>query len=151
MLEKGKPVVLFLMLPDCPIARKYAPEIQRIHREFSGRAGFRIVMQDPDLKAGEAETWRKEFGYAMPVLLDSKLNLARAWSATHTPTAVVLDRAGRVQYLGRIDDRFPKVGADRLTPKSRDLREALGAVLAGKKPRVQRTVVVGCLLPLPTR
>ena len=62
-----------------------------------------------------------------------------------TPEAVVFDRDGSLRYLGRIDDRFPELGTRR-EPASHDLRAAIDAVLAGRRPDPARTEVTGCVI-----
>lgn len=65
-----------------------------------------------------------------------------------TPSAVVV-RDGQVRYRGRIDDRSPSLGVYR-TPTRQDLREALGALIAGKPVATPETVAVGCAITAPT-
>lgn len=64
------------------------------------------------------------------------------------PEAAVFSPLGELLYRGRIDDRAVSPGVTRPEPRRHDLREALEAVLAGKKPDPQFTESVGCYLPL---
>ncbi len=66
--------------------------------------------------------------------------------ATITPEAALFDREGTLHYLGRIDDRFTDFGKARQRAHSRDLEQALAAVLEGKPVPVSRTSAVGCFL-----
>ena len=70
-------------------------------------------------------------------------------SATATPEAAVLDRDGKVVYLGRIDDAYYGFGKRRSSATSQDLRDALDAVLDGKPVPHPRTTVLGCEIPPP--
>ena len=55
-----------------------------------------------------------------------------------------MGRAGKLEYLGRIDDQYPGLGKKRTAPSQRDLRNALDAVVAGRSVKVARTEAVGC-------
>ncbi len=63
-----------------------------------------------------------------------------------TPEVALFDAAGRLAYLGRIDDRYVDFGVDRPAPATHDLAEALDAVLAGRPVAVPRTHAVGCAI-----
>jgi hypothetical protein len=64
---------------------------------------------------------------------------------------VVLAPSGQVLYRGRIDDLYTLDGTRREAPRTRDLEEAIQAVLAGKPPPVAQTKAFGCPLPEPVK
>src|SRR5258708_38867078 len=68
---------------------------------------------------------------------------ARALGVRRTPEAVVLDGEKRLCYRGRIDDQY-RLGGVRPAPTTHDLKDALEAVLAGKKVGNPETEVDGC-------
>ncbi len=103
-------------------------------------------MVDVDLDAPRAREHAREFGLPGPVLLDPEHRMTAALGATITPEAFLVDRAGRVVYAGRIDDRFADLGKPRRAPRTRELRDAIEAVLAGREVVVARTRAVGCLI-----
>jgi hypothetical protein len=107
------------------------------------------VHADPSVVAEKARTHAREFGYECPVLLDPEQSLAGHAGATLTPEAAVLDREGRLAYLGRIDDLFAGYGKRRRAPTTRDLRAALDAVLAGQAVERPRVPGIGCEIPPP--
>ena len=65
-----------------------------------------------------------------------------------TPEVVLLTK-NELVYRGRIDDRYSLGGKRRDEPRTRDLQNAIDAVLAGKLPAVRETKPFGC--PLPKR
>jgi acyl-coenzyme A synthetase/AMP-(fatty) acid ligase len=73
----------------------------------------------------------------------------RHTGAKTTPEAAVLAPDGRVAYVGRIDDLFVAYGKRRHAPTTRELRDALDAVLAGREVAVARAPGVGCEIPTP--
>jgi hypothetical protein len=83
----------------------------------------------------------------MPALLDPAHKVVRAAGATVTPEAAVISPSGTLLYRGRIDDLYLDFGKRRREPTKRDLREALDAILTGKKPALRTTNAVGCFIP----
>lgn len=146
-----KALLLVFISHDCPIANSYAPELQRIAREYAAR-GLKtyLVHTDATLTAADAAKHAKEFGYELPVLLDGDCKLALASGATITPEAALYDGANTLKYLGRIDDRYLDYRKKRAEPTRRDLREALEETLAGKAVSVPRAEAVGCFIPVPS-
>ena len=144
----AKAVVLFFVWPDCPASNAYAPEMKRLAESF-GEKGVAVsgVHCDPDLTAAQALRHAEEHGLPFPMVLDPGQKLAAAVGADRVPAAAVLSSAGRVLYVGRIDDRYVSLGRRRPEPTRRDLAEAVAEVLAGRSPGVARTEAVGCRLP----
>src|SRR5262249_36728727 len=145
----GRVHVLLFVTTDCPIANSYAPEISSLVAELrSTEVTPFLVHVAPDVDAASAKAHARAYGLELRILLDPEQRLARAVRATATPEAAVLTAAG-LQYLGRIDDRWRKLGADGQVPEHRDLRDAIAAVRMGRAVAQPRTEVVGCLLPTP--
>lgn len=142
------PIVVFVVLSECPRANQIAPEIGRIIREYE-RKGIHslIVYAEPSLAPAEAAKHKETYSLPGAACIDSKWEVCRALGATISPEAIVLDRNGAIAYRGRIDDRFPSIARPAAEPKSFDLRNALNDVIAGRKVRTPETEAVGCLLP----
>ncbi len=139
---------VIFVLHDCPIANAFAPEINRLVREFEPRGvRFFVVQVDPDLSTEAARAHARDYGYVCPVLLDRAHALVTRLRATVTPEAFLVEPEGKVLYRGRIDDRFVELGKRRQEPTRRDLREAIEAVLAGKPVVEPATKAVGCFIP----
>jgi peroxiredoxin len=82
----------------------------------------------------------REQHYAFPYLRDESQDVARAYGALRTPHFFVFDRERKLRYTGRMDDNPRTPGAE----TTRELRDAVDAVLAGKKPPVELTNPIGC-------
>src|SRR5262245_7588713 len=65
----GKWSVLFFLMADCPIANRYAPEIQRICAEY-GPKGARcyLVYVGRSATVVEIKKHVKDFGYRLPAI-----------------------------------------------------------------------------------
>jgi hypothetical protein len=146
--------VLIFIRSDCPISNAYAPEINRLVKRYSGANDdgvrplkFLLVHVDPDLPIDEAKQHAVDYGFQCPVLLDRSHELVRAIGATVTPEGAVISHDGRLVYRGRIDDRYVDLGKRRLEPSTRDLKDAIEAVIHHRAVANRRTRAVGCLIP----
>jgi len=139
--------VLIFVSTDCPISNRYAPEIIRLHDEFTSRGvRFRLVYPNPLDTDAAIDRHRAEYGYPDIAVPDRDHALVKKAGATITPEAAVFDSNERLVYRGRIDDRFVELGRERPAATRRDLREALAALLAGRPITPARTQAVGCFI-----
>ena len=146
--QKAKAVVVLFLATDCPISNAYAPLMAKLAKEFGPRdVWFGGVYCDPDVTAATAAKHASDFGLPFPVLLDPQQVLARQTGARVTPEAVVLRADGEIVYRGRIDDLYAVIGKRRPQPTTRELADAIEAVLAGKRPATVETKANGCPLP----
>jgi hypothetical protein len=149
--------VVFFVATDCPVSNAYAPEIQRVCREFAPRGvGCSLMYEDVDTAASPATLDRQvrahldEYRHrGLPAALDRSRAVAAAVRATITPTAVVVDRQGAVRYRGRVDNLYAALGKTRQQITSHDLRDALDAVLAGRPVAHPETEAIGCFITDP--
>jgi hypothetical protein len=140
--------VVVFVTTDCPIANRYAPELEKIRSSFAPRGvGLTLVHVDPELEVEKARDHARQFSLGAAVVIDRKHQIVRATGATVTPEAVVIDPAGRIRYRGRIDDQFTALGKRRAKPARQDLREALAAVLEGRPVQTPEAPAIGCLIP----
>lgn len=135
---------------ECPIARSYTPELNRLAAEFGPR-GVELfgVWSDATVTREAAARHFGEFKAAFPVLHDSAGLLAEAMQPTHVPEVFVVNADGKVAYRGAIDNAWEDIGRRRANVEKRFLSDALEAVLAGKAPTVAKTDAVGCLFEKP--
>ena len=91
----------------------------------------------PEQMVREAE----EQGYAFPYLYDETQEVAKAYRAACTPDFFLFDRDRRLVYRGQFDSSRPDNG---IPITGADLRAALDAVLAGKKPSEKQKPSIGC-------
>ena len=144
-LHDHKAAVLIFIGVDCPISNSYAPEINRIVSNYSKQdLDFYIVYSDPKLSVEDAKKHSRDFGYTCPSLMDTQQSLMKKVKATVTPEVAVVDPHGQVVYQGRIDDWYQDFGKQRYAPTTHELRDALDAIVAGKKVGTPVTKAVGC-------
>jgi hypothetical protein len=128
------------------VARAYELTLADLAAELAPR-GVKVL----DVNANYAEDGpvvekhRKEAALTFPIYLDPAARLADAIDVRRTSEVALLDDGGRVVYQGAIDDQIA-IGIRRPAPTRRDLRDAIGALLSGRAPRVARTTASGCFL-----
>lgn len=139
-----KAVMLVFVSAYCPTANTFMPEINRIVAEYEKSFSFYLVHADPGLKTEDVYRHAEMFEIKAPVLLDKEQRLAKLTKATITPEVVVLDGKGATLYQGRINDLYLGPTKKQRQATTKDLRDALDAVLAGKPAATPKTEAVGC-------
>jgi hypothetical protein len=130
---------------DCPISNRYAPEIQRLASKYGAKAEFTLVYPVPSDSLAKIREHKKQFGFSLASIRDTQQLLVRRTGVSVTPEVAVM-KGDELLYRGRIDDRYVDFGKDRVTPTTRDLENALDAILAGKPVAAKETRAVGCFL-----
>lgn len=139
--------VLIFVTDQCPIANRYAPEIQRIVADYGKRnVGFSLVYVGSPKYAPEYRKHWKEFGYQIPGFMDPEMKWVKATGVTVTPEVVMFDAEWRMKYRGRIDNQNVEHGKVREGYR-RDLRVALDEILARLPVSQPTTAAVGCIIP----
>lgn len=154
-LAKAKILVLVFTCNHCPTAQYYEERLRKIVEDYR-RKGVALVAISPN----DPESVRlDELGYTdlsdsfdemkirarhkkfnFPYLYDGdKQAVSRAYGPQATPHAFVFDGARKLRYAGRIDDsERPEF------VKTRDLRDAIDALLEGREVAVKQTKSFGC-------
>jgi peroxiredoxin len=137
-------VVIAFVGTECPLARAYAPRLAELARAYEKRGvtffGVDSNEQDGPVAIGRYAT---AHGIPFPILKDVGHGLADRLGADRTPEVFVLDENRAVRYSGRVDDQYA-LGVHRPSPTSRELVDALDALLASKAPSTTKTVASGC-------
>ena len=151
----GAANVMFFVQTDCPISNWYAQTIQRVCREYAAR-GVRCALMYEDIEtAGDPleariRTHLQEYRYdGIAAVADRTRAVASRARASVTPQAVVVDRTGAIRYRGRIDNAYADFGKPRQQVTSHELRDALDALLAGRRVPKPETEALGCFIVDP--
>jgi thiol-disulfide isomerase/thioredoxin len=130
----------------CPFARDWEQRIVELGNSYAAK-GIGVVLvnaNDPTMHADdgfeEMQARAKSRGMKIPYVVDDTSGVARAFGASVTPEAFLFDKTGKLAYHGTIDDNRQE--PDKV--KARYLKDALDAVVAGKKPAVPETKGLGC-------
>jgi peroxiredoxin len=153
--QAAKVLVLVFTANHCPTAQAYEDRIVRLDADFRGR-GVALVLVSPndplavrldeqgysDLGDSLADMKRRaaDRGWTLPYLYDGETQaMAHRYGPATTPHVFVFDAARKLRYVGRVDDNENPAKAT-----TRDARDAIEAVLAGRTPAVETTKVFGC-------
>jgi hypothetical protein len=139
--------VFVFVRTDCPVSNRYAPELNRLNREFGTRGvAFSVVYADP---AETSESIRRHIEqYKLPgtVIRDPGHSLVRRANVTITPETAVFSAGGQLLYHGRIDNWFVELGKAMASPTRHDLEDAIAAALDGQPQPEASAPAVGCYL-----
>lgn len=107
--HRGQAVVLFFGSVDCPRTGDYNSRIERLARTYARDDRVKFLAldvtsrgrpSDRHLLRLDPEVMAREF----PTLVDERGAVAGRYSATETPTFIVLDAHGVVRYRGPFDN-----------------------------------------------
>jgi peroxiredoxin len=144
----GAPALLVIfMCNHCPFVKHLADSLSQFAAEYMAK-GVAVVgissndaakypADSPEQMVREAE----DRGYTFPYLYDETQEVAKTYRAACTPDFYLFDGDQRLVYRGQYDSSRPDSGT---RPTGADLRAALDAVLAGKKPSEKQAPSIGC-------
>jgi hypothetical protein len=144
-----KAVVLFFVATDCPVSNRTFPEMKRVREEFAGR-GVRVWFVYPnegETAAGVREHQRA-FDAGGEAVLDNDGVLTRLAGARVTPSVAVLV-GGAPVYVGKVDDRYVRLGLERPAAQDHFAERVVEEVLAGRPVEKAVGVPVGCAIMRP--
>ena len=148
-------LVVIFTCNHCPTAQAYEDRIKQLAADYKDKKVAVVAISPNDPQAVRLD----ELGYSdlgdsledmkirakdkalnFPYLYDGDTQkVSRACGPVATPHVFVFDKARKLRYTGRIDNSEK---ADKVT--SRETRDAIEALLAGKAPPVETTKAVGC-------
>ncbi|HCN77017.1 MAG TPA: hypothetical protein DIT13_07475 [Verrucomicrobiales bacterium] len=137
-------VVLFFVSPFCPTTKSFMAEINQISGDHAEKARFFLIHSDPAVTPEVAFQHAEMSGVRMTVLLDTEQKLARHAGARVTPETVVFSPQGAVLYRGRVNDLYLGPTKRQRAATTRDLRDALEAVFAGRPVPEPQHEAQGC-------
>ena len=153
--SKSKILVVIFTCNHCPTAQAYEERIKQLVTDYKPR-GVGFVAINPNSPAGvrsdelgytdlddtldAMKTRAKHRQFNFPYLDDGATEkVSKQYGPVATPHIFIFDQARKLRYQGRIDNNERED-----LVKSRDTRNALDALLAGKEPPVAETKVFGC-------
>ena len=136
---KGKAVVLLFTGIECPRGRAAEPRLADLAKTYGAQGVvFAAINANRNESVAEVAAHVKRSGWAIPELKDDG-KVAALYKVEVQPTAVLIDEARVVRYRGLIDDHKHEEFV-----RTRYLKDAIDAVLAGKEPAVKETEALGC-------
>jgi hypothetical protein len=149
---RGKTVVLEWTNNGCPYVQKHynSGNMQSLQRQAAkdGVVWLTVISSAPGMQGfltgPQARQWKGEVKAASAdVLLDPKGVVGRAYEAKSTPHIFIVDKAGKLAYMGGIDDR-PYSDPESLKGATNYVEAALADIKAGRAVAQPATKPYGC-------
>ena len=135
--REHRAVVVLFLSTLCPYSNSYNDLIRGMAIDFARKDVLFVGVHSDRLETKEEiRAHARKHEHTFPMIPDDDTAVARLLGAKRTPEAFVLDGEGKLRYRGRI---AAKIG----TP---DLRNALDALLAGRKIEPVETKAFGCAI-----
>ena len=137
---RGPVTVVTFISTQCPVSNGYNQRMIALYNEYSPKdVKFVFLNANHNESANEVKAHSKRAAYVFPVYKDTNNVVADRFGAQVTPESFVIDRTGAIVYHGAIDD-----SQNEARIRTRGLRMALDAVLAGKPVEPAETKAFGC-------
>lgn len=145
---KGAPALLVMFICNhCPYVKHVADQLAQLGHEYTQRGATIVAISSNDVANHPADSPEQmvaeaeERGYVFPYLYDETQEVAKSYHAACTPDFFLFDADQKLAYRGQLDSSRPDSG---IPVTGADLRAALDAVLAGKKPAEEQKASLGC-------
>lgn len=145
--KDAQALLVVFMCNHCPYVKHIINHFVILAREYQARgvAVVGINANDtsayPDDRPDKMAQTAKTLGFTFPYLYDETQEAAKAYHAACTPDFFLFDKSRQLVYRGQMDDSRP--GNDKPIT-SRDLRQALDAVLKGTPVSQDQKPSMGC-------
>ena len=146
----SKGTLVIFTCNHCPWVKMWQSRIAAIGNSAIKRGVGVIAVNANDPAAyaedgfAEMKARAKKLGFRFPYVVDATSDVARAFGATHTPEAYLLDAQGNLVYHGGVDDN----ARDEKAVQQPWLREAVEALAGGKPVPLAETKALGCSIKL---
>ena len=144
--DDKKILVIMFICVHCPYVQAVEDRIIQLRKDYEDKSVqlVGICANDPtdypDDKPANLKKHALDKNYGFPYLVDATQLVARSYGAVCTPDIYVYGPDRKLAYHGRIDDNWKEPA--KVTRQ--ELREALDAMLLGKKHSLEQFPTMGC-------
>ena len=130
----------------CPYVIGSEDRMIRLHADYAPKGVAMVAINSNETENHPSDSFdhmverAQAKDFAFPYLRDESQEVAMAYGALRTPHYFVFDRQRVLRYTGRMDDNPRQPGQE----TTRELRDALDALLEGKEPPLAVTNPIGC-------
>jgi thiol-disulfide isomerase/thioredoxin len=144
-------LLVMFVCPHCPYVKHVEEELGRIGRDYAGKIAIAAIMSNDTIEypldgPDQMREQATKYGWNFPYLLDEMQEVAKSYEAACTPDFFLFDAEMKLVYRGQLDDSRPRrkdFGNDEPVT-GKDLRAAMDAVIAGKRPDTNQRGSIGC-------
>ena len=143
--ERGT-VVMFIC-NHCPFVKHVADQLAQLGRDYAPLGIGFVAISSNDVSGHPADSPEQMIheaearGYPFAYLYDETQDVARDYRAACTPDFFAFDAGLQLAYRGQLDGSRPGNGA---AVTGADLRAALDALVAGRRPAEEQRPSLGC-------
>lgn len=140
--QRGAIVVAYFCSSQCPVSNDYDQRLTELHRQYAGDSRVRFVAihtESPRVSASMLSARSMAAGQTFVSVIDADHSVTRSYNVICTPTFLVIDAAGDIQYRGAFDDNRNASQASTTYVAS-----AVRQLLAGKAVKRPLTEAMGC-------
>jgi peroxiredoxin len=140
--QGAKAIVLVFTCNGCPVAVAYEDRLVALQKDYAEK-GVQVLAVNVNATKGDTlelmkkKAASKEFNF--PYIRDDSQASAKAYGATTTPHAFLLDGDRKIVYMGAIDN-----SKNASAVENNYLRDAIDALLAGETIETTETRQFGC-------
>ncbi len=148
----GKTVVLEWTNDGCPYVKKHygSGNMQKLQQELTanGAVWLSIISSAPGKQghvngAQANQLTASRSAHPTAVLLDPTGTIGHAYEAQTTPHMFIIDKTGKLRYMGAIDDQ-PSTDTATIAIARNYVREGFAALTAGRDLKETATDAYGC-------
>jgi thiol-disulfide isomerase/thioredoxin len=147
----GRGLLVMFICVHCPYVKHVEAGLAEIGRDYAGKIAIAAISSNdiaayPEDSPAEMKAQAERLGFQFPYLFDETQEVARAYEAACTPDFFLFDAEMKLVYRGQLDDSRPRRGdfGNDIPVTGKDLRAAMDAVLAGKRPDTNQRSSIGC-------
>ncbi|HEX3358854.1 MAG TPA: thioredoxin family protein [Tepidisphaeraceae bacterium] len=144
--KDAKLLVVVFSCNHCPYVVGSEERMKKFYADYAPKGLAMIAINSNETKDHPTDSFEhmvshaKEKGLNWAYVRDDTQEVATAYGALRTPHYYVFDQNRKLAYTGRMDDNPRTPGKE----TTHELRDAVDALLAGKKPPVELTNPIGC-------
>ena len=143
-------LVMFVCV-HCPYVKHMEEALGRLGEDYEGKIAIAAISSNdvvayPQDGPDEMKAQAQRLGWKFPYLFDETQEVARSYGAACTPDFFLYDAEMRLVYRGQFDGSRPRRGdsGNDVPVTGEDLRRAMDAVIAGKRPDPNQRGSLGC-------
>jgi peroxiredoxin len=141
-LRDAKAIAVVFTTNHCPVAVAYEDRLVELHNKYKDKGVALVAINVNNIEADRLPKMKEraeEKGFEFAYLYDPSQKIGRAFGATVTPHAFLLDGDRKLVYMGAVDDNQNSSEVSK-----HYLQDAIEAVLAGRAPEPATTKQFGC-------
>ena len=143
--QKG--LLVMFICTHCPYVKHIEKGLAALGMDYDGEAVSIVAISSndavhyPDDNPAGLKKQAETMGFRFPYLYDESQAVAKAYHAACTPDFFLFDGDLKLVYRGEFDRSRP---GNTVPVTGEELRAAIDAVLAGKKPSTEQRPSIGC-------